>query len=191
MNEAFTDYFNRLNSISCLDGQSRSELFRHITIRNVSKGSFILKYDETCKHIYYVNKGLVRIFYYKNRKDITEWIASENHFLFSIISYFKNEPSKLIIEAIEDSEIILLAKEGLEKLRKTNIQISNLCTEFYSISLIYSQKRMESIQFETAKQRYNNLLSEQPKILNKVPLQYIASYLGITQETLSRIRAKK
>jgi hypothetical protein len=62
---------------------------------------------------------------------------------------------------------------------------------FFSISLILSQKRMDSLQFESALQRYHKLLDEQPDILNKVPLQYIASFLGITQETLSRIRAKK
>ena len=62
--------------------------------------------------------------------------------------------------------------------------------KFFSRSLILSQQRMESIQFETAKQRYTKLLEDQPEILNKVPLQFIATFLGITQETLSRIRTQ-
>ncbi len=184
------EYLNILNIVSPLSDENKSKLLEHITIKKVLKGDFLLKYGEICKHIYFINKGVIRIFYYKNGKDVTEWFADEKQFFLSITSYFENSPSNLIIEAIEDCEIILLSKEGQEKLRKSSLQISNLIVELLSISLISAQKRMESIQFETAKQRYSNLLQEQPKILNKVPLQYVASFLGITQETLSRIRAK-
>jgi len=183
-------YLDILSNVSFLSEQTRNELIPHINTKTIHKGDFVLKYGEICKHIYYVNKGFVRIFYYKNDKDITEWFASETRFCFSITSFFQDIPSKLVIEAIEDSEIIFLSKLGLENLRKTNIEVANLLNEFFSRSLIISQQRMESIQFETAKQRYLKLLKEQPAILNKVPLQYIATYLGITQETLSRIRSK-
>lgn len=186
----FIDYLNILSDVSHLSENSKNELLSHLRIKTIDKGDYVLKHGEICKHIYYVNKGFVRIFYYKNDKDITEWFASETRFCFSITSFFEDTPSKLVIEAIEESEIIFLSKLGLEKLRKANIEIANLLNEFYSRSLIISQQRMESIQFETAKQRYSNLLKEQPAILNKVPLQYIATYLGITQETLSRIRSK-
>lgn len=186
----FTDYLNRLNEFSFLSEKSKNELFPFISVKKIEKGDFVLKHGDICKHMYYVNKGLVRIFYYKNGKNITEWFASESNFCFSITSFFNEVPSKLVIEAIDDSEIIMLSKAGLQKLKKTNIEIANLMIEFFSLSLILSQKRMESLQFETAKQRYSNLLKEQPSILNKVPLQYIATFLGITQETLSRIRAK-
>ena len=185
-----SEYLNRLHTESPLSEQAKSELLKYITIKKVEKGDFVLKYGEVCKHIYYVNKGFIRIFYYKNGKNITEWFANEKNFFFSITSYFEATPSSLVIEAIESSEIILLSKEGLEKLRKMNLDVANLIIKFFSISLGYSQKRMESIQFETAKQRYNKLLKDQPEILNKVPLQHIATFLGITQETLSRIRAK-
>lgn len=161
----------------------------HITIKKVARGDFILRHGEICRHIYFVNKGFIRIFYYKNGKEITEWFADEKQFFFSIRSYFEAKPSNLIIEAIEDCEIIYLSKEGQDHLRKINLDIANLIIQFYAISLKLSQKRMDSIQFETAAQRYQNLLLVQPKILQKVPLQHVASFLGITQETLSRIRA--
>ena len=105
------------------------------------------------------------------------------------IAFQANDDTRPIIEAIEDCEIIQLSKEGQDLLRRTNLEISNLILGFYSRSLILSQKRMESLQFETASNRYQNLIENQPNILNKVPLQHIASFLGITQETLSRIRA--
>ena len=186
----FSAYLDRLSGISFLSEKSKNELLPYITIKTIEKGDFVLKHDAICKHMYYVNKGLVRIFYYKNGKNITEWFAGESNFCFSITSFFNEIPSKLVIEAIDDSEIILLSKVGLQKLKTSNIEIANLLIEFFSRSLILSQKRMESLQFETAKQRYTNLLKEQPAIINKVPLQYIATFLGITQETLSRIRAK-
>ena len=183
------DYLKVLNTIAPLSPESRESLQDCISVKKVPKGDHVLKFGETCRHIYFVHKGFVRIFYYKDGKDITEWFADEKQFFFSIRSYFEQRPSKLIIEALEDCEIIRLSKEGQDRLRQSNLEISNLIISFYSGSLIHSQKRMESMQFENAASRYQNLLSQQPNILKKVPLQHIASFLGITQETLSRIRA--
>ena len=183
------EYLNALDSVSPLSKESKEALSEHISVRKVDRGDFILKFGEICRHIYFVDKGFVRIFYYKDGKDITEWFADEKQFFFSIGSYFQHEPSQLIIEAIEDCEIIQLSKEGQDRLRMSNLEISNLIIGFYTRSLILSQKRMESLHFETASRRYQNLIARQPNILHKVPLQHIASFLGITQETLSRIRA--
>lgn len=187
----FSEYLNILNSYSPLSIQSKEALLEHITLKKFSKGDLILQYGDICKSIYFVHQGFVRIFYFKNGKDVTEWFADEKQFFFSIVSYFENQPSKLIIEAIEDCEIIQLSKKGQDELKKSNLEIANLIIQFYTFSLILSQKRMESLQFEMASKRYEKMLLEQPNILHKVPLQYIASFLGITQETLSRIRANK
>lgn len=183
------EYFNILDSYYPLSPETKADLAGHISTRIVRKGQLILEFGSVCNHIYFVNKGMIRIFYYKDGKEITEWLADEKQFFFSIISYFEDQPSRLIIEAIEDCEIILLSKEGLESLKKSNLEVANLIIRFYSTSLILSQKRMESLQFESASKRYQNLLREQPNLVGKVPLQHVASFLGITQETLSRIRA--
>lgn len=185
-----TEYLNKLSNYSFLSDLTKTNLKDYISVKNVKKDDYLLKHGDICKHIYYVNKGFVRIFYYKNGKDVTEWLANEKQFFFSIASFFEETPSHLVIQVLEDSEIIQLSKEGLDILRKKNIEVANLMIEWISNSLVLSQKRMESIQFETAKQRYDNLIKLQPEILNKVPLQHIASFLGITQETLSRIRSK-
>jgi CRP-like cAMP-binding protein len=185
-----SEYLNKLSNYSPLSDLTKTQLQDYISVKKVEKDGFILKHGDVCKHIYYVNKGLIRIFYYKNGKNVTEWLTDDQHFFFSIASFFEGNPSNLVIEALEDSEIIMLSKEGLDTLRKKNIEVANLMIEWISNSLVLSQKRMESIQFETAKQRYDNLIKRQPKILNRVPLQHIASFLGITQETLSRIRSK-
>ncbi|WP_189603658.1 Crp/Fnr family transcriptional regulator [Salinimicrobium marinum] len=186
----FKEFLDILNSISPLSPESKRVLQKHLSFRTLSKGDYLLNHGETCRHIYFVNKGFLRIFYYKNGKNITEWFAREKNFCFSITSYFNKTPSDLIIESIEDSEVIFLSRKGLEELRKCNLEVANLIIEFLSHSLIASQKRMESIQFETAKKRYQNLLKEQPEIIHQVSLHNIATFLGITQETLSRIRAQ-
>lgn len=186
----FAEYLNKLSEYSPLSDATKSQLQPFISLKSLKKEEPLLKFGDVCKHIYYVKKGLVRIFYFKEGKEVTEWLTNENHFFFSISSFFECTPSDLIIEAIEDSQIIQLSKVGLDTLRKDNIEIANLMIEWISSSLVLSQNRMASIQFETAKQRYDNLLKMQPEILNRVPLQYIASFLGITQETLSRIRSK-
>ena len=183
------DYFDILDGFYPLSPETKADLARHISTRQVRKGEMILEFGSVCDHIYFVNRGVIRIFYYKEGKEITEWLADEKQFFFSIVSYFEDRPSRLIIEAIEDCEIIQLPKEGLESLKRSNLEVANLIIGFYSTSLILSQKRMESLQFESASKRYQNLLREHPNLVGKVPLQHVASFLGITQETLSRIRA--
>ncbi|UOB16026.1 Crp/Fnr family transcriptional regulator [Abyssalbus ytuae] len=184
----YLKYLNALNDISSLSEKSKKQISDFLTLKKVARDNLLLKQGEVCKHIYFVNRGFLRIFYYKKGKEITEWFTPEKHFCFSIISYFQHVPSKLIIEALEDSEIICFSKDGLDKLIKTNLEVSNLFIKLLSGSLILSQIRMDSVQFETALQRYKRLIEFNPEILQKVPLQHIASYLGITSETLSRIR---
>jgi CRP-like cAMP-binding protein len=184
------EYLNRLGEYSPLSEASRLQLSQFISLKKLNKEELLLKHGDVCKHMYFVNNGFIRIFYFKDGKEVTEYLAGEKHFFFSITSFFEGSPSDLIIEALEDSEIIQLSKYGIDTLRKQNLEVANLMIEWLSRSLVLSQKRMDSVQFETAKQRYDNLLEQQPEMLNKVPLQYIASFLGITQETLSRIRSK-
>ena len=171
-----------------LSPASFHELEDITTLCQFKQDEFILKHDAICKHIYFVNKGLIRIYYLKESRDITEWFAYDNQFFFSIISYFNESPSKLIIQCIEDCDILFLPKSNLEQLSSVNIEISKLYRSLLAHSLIGSQLRMESIQFETALQRYQGLLKNNPEIIRRAPLKYIASFLGINVETLSRIR---
>lgn len=186
----FDEYLEKLSQLNPLSEASKIQLLTCVTFKSIPKGNYILKHGEICKDIYYINKGFARIFYYKNGKEITEWFADEKQFCFSITSYFNNEPSNLVIDVLEDSEVFFLSKAKHDQLIKTNIEVANMMINSLSRSLILSQERMEALQFQTAKQRYDSLLKNHPEILKKVPLQYLASYLGITQETLSRIRAK-
>lgn len=183
-------YFEALKSFSPLDDHSIELLKPQISIMESAKGDFILPEGVVCKHIFFLHTGFARQFYYKNGKEITEWFAAEKEFCFSIESYFEDAPSRITIQALENATVIALHRDALMELSKKNSQISQLALKMFATSLVFSQQRMETILFESAKDRYRHLLETKPKIIQKVPLAHIASFLGITQETLSRIRAK-
>lgn len=187
----FHTCFNALQEKSPLSQESLEALTPYCRKQTYIKEDFVLQHLEICNDIYFVEKGLLRIFYYNNNKEITEWIAKPNSFCFSIISYFENSPSNLMIECLTDTEVVSISKEGISSLAKNNLEIANLLISMFAESLKFSQKRMFDILFQTASQRYENLIATQPEILQNVPLQHIASYLGISAETLSRIRTKE
>ncbi len=181
-------FIQNLKRFHLLSDDNINTLLEISFTKQLHKNDFVLNEGEICNHIYFVKSGLLRIFYFKEHKEISEWFAFENSFCFSIISYFSDVPSQLLIQCIEDSEIIFIPKKELNSLRLKNIEIANFTYRMISGSLILSQHRMFSLQFETALQRYEKLVQINKDFLKRIPLQYIASYLGISPETLSRIR---
>ena len=153
------------------------------------KGEFILKEGEVCTNIYWVVKGLIRQFYFKNDKELTEHMAIENTICMSIESLFKEKPSNMQIQAIEPTIIFALPKARLEHeaVRNTNIQM--LYRKILEESLIISQIHADLMRFESAQERYKKLCKQNPQVAMRAPLVYIANYLQMTPETLSRVRA--
>lgn len=174
-----------------IDKDTLKALFAITEPVTLDRNNALLPFEKVCSHLYFVNSGFLRIYYLKNGREVTEWFADEGGFCFSIESYFTQTPSVLCIEALEPSTVLRISKEGLDRLKKENLAVANLLITMYSGSLVLSQQRMNSIQFESAKERYLHLEKHHPNIILKAPLQYIASYLGITSETLSRIRASR
>jgi len=152
------------------------------------KGEFILKEGEVCTNIYWVVKGLIRQFYFKNDKELTEHMGIENTICMSIESLFKEQPSHLQIQAIEPTILFALPKDRLEReaVRNTNIQM--LYRKILEESLIMSQIKADMLRFEPAPERYAKLVKRSPQLVLRAPLVYIASYLQMTPETLSRVR---
>lgn len=167
---------------------------------NTPKDFFLLKENAVSDYIYFIKKGVARIYYYKNpragdpsgrRKEITEWLALDEQFFLSITSFFQRTPSHLIIQTIEPSEVYGIHHDDFMRLADKYHDVERLLRKMVTGSLILSQVRMDSIQFESAQQRYEKLLVKSPQIVQRVPLTYIASFLGITLETLSRIRSAR
>ena len=156
-----------------------------------TKDHFLLRERGIADYIYFIEKGVARIYYYKNEREITEWIALDEQFFLSITSFFQRTPSHLVIQTIEPSEVYGIHHNDFMSLADQYHEVERLLRKMVTSSLILSQQRMDSIQFESAQQRYESLLRSSPNIVQRVPLSYIASFLGITLETLSRIRSQK
>ncbi|MFT3680965.1 MAG: Crp/Fnr family transcriptional regulator [Ferruginibacter sp.] len=155
----------------------------------VPKDHHLLREHEVCDYIFFIKKGIARIYYHKNGKEVSEWFATDEQFFLSITSFFNRTPSKLIIHTLELAEVMGIHHNDLMRLAGEYHEIETMFRKMLTGSLILSQLRMDSIQFETAQQRYEGLVKNSPEIIKRIPLSYIASFLGITLETLSRIRS--
>ena len=154
-----------------------------------AKGEMILKEGEICRQFLYINKGLVRQFYFKHGKEVTEHLGQEQTIVMCIESLFKEEPTKLQVEALEPTIVYALPKADLERVAMHNVNIQILYRKILEESLITSQIHADLVRFETAQDRYKKLCKLCPQVVLRAPLVYIASYLQMTPETLSRVRA--
>jgi CRP-like cAMP-binding protein len=153
-----------------------------------SKGEKILDEGQVCRHIFWIVKGLVRQFYYKNNKELTEYMATENTICMSIESLFKEAPSLQIIQALEPTIIFAIPMHELEMAAMKSVNIQMLYRKILEESLIISQQHADMLRFESAQDRYQKLVKTAPQLVLRAPLVYIASYLQMTPETLSRVR---
>lgn len=153
------------------------------------KGEMILTEGEVCRGISYIEKGLVRQFYHKNGKEVTEHLGVDHTIFMCIESLFKEEPTLLQVEALEATLVYILPKSKLEAAAIRNVNIQMLYRKILEESLIQSQIHADLMRFETAPNKYKRLCELNPQVVLRAPLTYIASYLQMTPETLSRIRS--
>jgi CRP-like cAMP-binding protein len=157
--------------------------------RKYVKGTIILKEGEQCRSIIYIHRGLLRQFYFKNGKEVTEYLAVDGDIVMCIESLFKEEPSYLQVEALENTILYELPKQRLEQVALHNVNIQILYRKILEESLIISQVHADLLRFETAENRYRRMTRQMPQVVLRAPLVHIASYLQMTPETLSRVRS--
>ena len=148
------------------------------------KGEMILTEGEVCRGISYIEKGLVRQFYNKNGKEVTEHLGVDHTIFMCIESLFKEEPTRLQVEALEATLVYILPKAKLEAAAIRNVNIQMLYRKILEESLIQSQVHADLMRFETAPNKYKRLCELSPQVVLRAPLTYIASYLQMTPETL-------
>ena len=153
------------------------------------KGEKILQEGEVCRNISYIEKGLVRQFYFKNGKEVTEHLGVDHSIFMCIESLFKEEPTRLQVEALEPTLVYALPKAKLEAAAMRNVNIQMLYRKILEESLIQSQIHADLVRFESAPNRYKRLCDLSPQVVLRAPLTYIANYLQMTPATLSRIRS--
>lgn len=182
--------FNYFSKFLILSSESKDELLKICSTSFLKKNEILQAFGHTCKTIYFIKSGAARIFYYKDGIDVTEYFAFEGNLIARAESLFTGKPSQKSIQILEDSEIIAIDANQLFKLYDTHPQIERLFRLIFESAYVDTINRIESIQFHTAEERYLALMN-QTEIVQRIPLKHIASYLGITQVSLSRIRALK
>lgn len=161
-----------------------------LKVANIKKNDYLLRVGRRCNKIAYVDKGLFRSFYFKDGNEVTTCFCRENSVAASFESFVNQTASKENIQALENSTIVTLSFQGITKLYELSSQwqsVGRLLTEKECFRLT---ERASALSFETALKKYKSILENQPEIIQRVSIQHIASYIGVSRETLSRIRSK-
>lgn len=172
-----------------LSKSSLDSFIKNVTYLKLTKGTKLISEGKRHHYFYMIISGSVKSFYLKGSKEVCLWFAFENE-IVSTISTFEGEPSNETIELLEDSELIRFKTTPIKELAQTNLEISHLITQLIIEHAEFLEERLYQLQFMSSEERYESLIEVAPKVLQKISLTDIASYLGISRETLSRIRSK-
>ncbi|HZE86158.1 MAG TPA: Crp/Fnr family transcriptional regulator [Puia sp.] len=179
-----------LHSIHPLSSGLREHLYSVVKTTDVRRRERLLKIGEVCTHIHFIEKGLFRCYYESDSGEVCAWFMKEGDVIVSVGSFFSQAPSYQAILAMEESIVHSITYEELQRIYKRFPEfnlIGRLITEkYYDLC----EDRLYSLRMKKAAERYHYFLEGQPEMARRIPATYIASYLGITRETLSRIKKK-
>ncbi len=153
------------------------------------KGFHVLEIGKVEKDIFFIKQGIVRAFTLVDGKEITFWIGKEGATIVSMNGYVNDEPGYETMELMEDSILYVLKRQKLKELFAEDLHISNWGRRYAEMELLDAEQRLISMLSAIASERYRELMEKEPELLQRIPLGSIATYLGITQASLSRIRA--
>ena len=180
---------DKIPSFATLSDEERRALSDILVVQKVRKKQMVVKDGQVCHYMFYVCKGLLRQFYFKNGREITEHFTCEGNIAYCIESIFKNKPSHLMMEALENSELCLIPYAGLVELSLLYKGIAEWLGHFLENNLILHQVKADSWRFESARERYERFLREFPTVAGRASVNDMASYLLMTPESLSRLRS--
>jgi len=157
----------------------------------LAKGEFYVKKGHYCDKMSFIKSGLIRIFADNGKKEVTQWISTKGYFVTDISSLVYGTPARWSMQALEDCELYTISKENYDRIAKLIPEWHQLERRFLATCFMTLEDRVFSQISMSAEERYTLLFDTNPNLFNEVPLQYLASMLGMTPETFSRIRAKR
>ena len=184
--------FDFLHNFSKLSEPDFDKGSQHWYTKTIKKGEFFNMQNFVCSDLGFIRSGLFRIYYFDEEamEDRNMFFFSEGQFIVSFKSFIYQYPCIYFIEALEDTELYAIKYKDLQNLYSTNTGWSNTGRLLAELFFTYAQSRMETLLFNTVEQRYVKIKNEEPEMLKRIPLYHIASYLGITSQSLSRIRKR-
>jgi len=182
------DYFKDYPYLTKEDIQA----FKDVLIPSkLAKGEFLITEGKISRHIAYIQSGIFRSFYYSSdHEPVTYCFTFSNTLITAYTSWILQTPTNENIEALTDMELLLISKESLDQLMLSNSKWIRFFKDIAEMEYINLEKRIFMLQKESAETRYSELMKEHPEYLHLIPLKYLASYLGVTQRHLSRIRKR-
>ncbi|TBW26995.1 Crp/Fnr family transcriptional regulator [Gramella sp. KN1008] len=161
----------------------------HFKKETIKKNQNLVKEGQICNKLYFVEKGIGRSFYLKeDGKEVTQWFFIESKMMSSVESFFQQVPSLYYLQMLEDSVVHSIKRDDIDFLFAKYHNMEKFGRLLSTEMLTRVVNKLNALQFQTARERYDYMLTEFPDLSTRVPLGYIASYLGMSQETLSRIR---
>lgn len=178
-----------ISAVCALPADSEALLAAQFSPISFPRGHVLLRPDKLERQVYFIGQGAARAYAFLNDQEVTFWFGMEGAPLLSMKSYVFGEPSYEYVELLEDCELYGASVAGLKALFRDEIHLANWGRAFAERELVKTEERLISRQTRSAEIRYRELLSTEPELLQRVQLRHIASYLGITAVSLSRIRA--
>ena len=159
-------------------------------ITTSKKGELLLEEGAVCRHIYFIYKGAFRFLYLKDEQEITTALFAEGVCMTNMKSLTTSQPSNIFIQTLEDSIVIKVSKEALNQLFKQSAELEGVGRVIMENIMADDSDWKEMYTIYNPEERYKFLMRKSPELLQKIPLQHIASFLGMRRETLSRIRSR-
>jgi len=184
--DKFKEFLKNITPISDLEYADSIPYFKE---QNLRKGDYFVESDKVCRQIGFVVKGTLRIFYLNQKsEETTSCFCTENGFTTSYKSFILQQPSQASIQALEDTQLLVIDYNSLQNLYNSSLTWQKIGRIFAEQEYMVVEKYASVLNNETAKEKYLRLAHEQPSVIKKASVADIASYLGITRRTLSRIR---
>jgi len=186
-----TDFVSAFNHLATLSQEAADELPHFLSVKSFDKGDLLLRDGETCRKLYFIDAGLTKTFFAKGDKEFIMRFFPEKT-LFTVVNSFETQqPSGYEIMALEKTSVTYILKADLETLCRKHHCMETAYRKLLSIATINMMKRISEMLEESATERYDHFLRDNGHLLQRISLGDLANYLGITQVSLSRIRAGK
>lgn len=155
--------------------------------KTIKKNEYVLQEGEICKDLIFVQNGCLRLYYIQEDVEVSVWFALKHSSAIEIYSFISETPTNYFLQAIEATEILYLPKEALNKLYEVQPKMQEMMRKFWEDVILHLLERFTALQRDSAEQRYLDLL-DKPELLKSIPQKYLASFIGVTPTSLSRIK---